>query len=87
MGWKALGGLAIAGLVIIASTGYFAWTNVQRAEKASVEAEVLAALEQVAITSCDGTPCIKLEDGQARWQKNADYILIDSRPAAPVASP
>lgn len=79
LGWKALGGLALASAVVIGATAYFAWTNVQRAERASVEAQVLEALQQVAITSCDGQPCVKLEDDQARWGKNDDYILIDTR--------
>lgn len=79
LGWKALGGLGLASVVVIGATAYFAWTNVQRAERASVEAQVLEALQQVSITSCDGRPCVKLEDGQARWEKNDDYILIDTR--------
>lgn len=77
LGWKTFAALALASAVIVGGTAYFAWSNVQRAERASVDAQVLEALQQVAITSCDGKPCLKLEDGQARWGKNDDYILID----------
>lgn len=79
LGWKTFGALAFAAVVIVGGTAYFASTNVQRAQRASVDAQVLEALQQVAITSCDGKPCVKLQDGQARWGKNDDYILIDSQ--------
>lgn len=75
---KALGATALASLAILGATGYMAWTNVQRAERAQVRAEVMEALEHVTITACDGAPCIKLEDGAPRWSKNADYILVDT---------
>lgn len=83
LGWQTFGALAFASAVIVGGTGYVAWSNVQRAERASVDAQVLEALQQVAITSCDGKPCLKLEDGQARWGLNDDYILIDSKAPEP----
>src|SRR5690606_23319484 len=78
LGWTSLASLAIASLVLLAGTGFAAWLNVQRAQKAQVSAEVLQALEQVTITSCDGQPCIKLEDGVRRWAKNDVYVLIEA---------
>lgn len=86
LGWKALASLGVAAALVIATTGYFAWHNVKRAERAQVDAEVLEALQQVTITSCGGTPCIKLEDGLRRWTKNDEYVLIDTRPDAGAAS-
>ncbi len=80
LGWKSLGALVTACLLLIVATGYAAWHNLQRAERAEVDAEVLAALEDVTITSCSGQPCIKLEDGLRRWQKNDQYVLVDTRP-------
>ncbi|MNJ05262.1 hypothetical protein D3C73_1664690 [compost metagenome] len=44
-----------------------------------MDAQVLEALQQVSITSCDGRPCIKLEDGLQRWRKNDEYVLIEAR--------
>lgn len=77
LGWKSLGVLSAACLVLVAGSAYAAWHNVQRAERAHVDAEVLEALEHVTITSCGGQPCIKLQDGLPRWQKNDQYVLIE----------
>ncbi len=87
LGLGTLGALAIASFCTIGATAYVASNNLKRAERANVDAQVLEALAHVAITSCDGTPCIKLAEGQARWTKNDDYILVDAPaprgPAAP----
>ncbi|HYQ22394.1 hypothetical protein [Stenotrophomonas sp.] len=80
--WKALIALALGGAAIVGGTAFFARSNVQRAQQAKVEAQVLEALEQVSITSCDGRPCIKLEDGLQRWSRNDEYILVDTRNTA-----
>ncbi|MCD9030025.1 hypothetical protein LDO26_17685 [Luteimonas sp. BDR2-5] len=87
LGFKALGALAIASIAIVGATGYVASNNLKRAERANVDAQVLEALAQVAITSCDGTPCVKLMDEQARWKKNDDYILLDTRQVDDGATP
>lgn len=78
LGWKALGALLLASALTIGVTGYVAWSNLQRAERASIDAQIMEALQSVSITSCDGQPCVKLEDGQTRWTKNEDYILVDT---------
>lgn len=83
MGWKSFISLLVSGALIVAATGYVAWHNLQRASNARVDAQVLEALQQVSITSCDGRPCVKLEDGLRRWSKNDEYVLLD----APVESP
>lgn len=70
--------IGIAAAAIVLGTFFFARHHVHRAERARVQAEVLEALSQVAITSCDGRPCLKLEDGLARWAKNDDYVLVDT---------
>lgn len=85
LAWKSLAAMVLASAVIIGGTAYAAWTNVQRAQQGKVEAQVMEALQQVSITSCDGTPCVKLQDGQRRWPKNDDYFLIDGGAPAPVA--
>lgn len=76
--WKALAALSVGAVAIIGCTAYFAQANVQRAQQAKVDAQVLEALQQVSITSCDGRPCIKLEDGLQRWRKNDEYVLIEA---------
>ena len=78
LGWKSLGVLSVACLALVASSGYASWHNVQRSARAKVDAEVLEALQHVTITSCGGQPCIKLQDGLPRWQKNDQYVLIDT---------
>ncbi|MDR7068024.1 hypothetical protein J2X02_000841 [Pseudoxanthomonas japonensis] len=78
LGWKSLGVLSVACLLLVAGSGYAAWHNVQRSERAKVDAEVLEALQHITITSCSGQPCIKLQDGLPRWQKNDQYVLIDT---------
>lgn len=79
LGGGALLALTLAAVAITGSTAYLARLNIERAERASVRAEVLEALQRVAITSCDGRPCIKLEDGLQRWSANDDYVLVDTR--------
>lgn len=78
LGWKSLGVLSVACLLLVAGSGYAARHNLQRAAQAKVDAEVLDALQQVTITSCSGQPCIRLQEGLPRWQKNDQYVLIDT---------
>jgi len=80
LSWKLLASLCVASMLTIAITGYFAWHNVKRAERVKVDAEVLEALQKITITSCSGTPCIKLEEGLQRWPKNDEYVLIETAP-------
>ncbi|MCD9125352.1 hypothetical protein [Luteimonas fraxinea] len=87
LGWKALGALLLASALLIGVTGYIASNNLARAASASVDAEILEALRSVSITSCDGQPCVKLSDGQARWTKNDDYILVDTSAAQGAPAP
>lgn len=68
---------------MLGASGFLARQNLQRADRASVRAEVLEALEQVTITSCDGAPCIKLEPGLRRWSRNDEYVLVDTAAPAP----
>lgn len=74
----ALLALALTAIAVTGATAYLARLNLERAERASVRAEVLEALQRVAITSCDGRPCLKLEDGLERWPSNDDYVFVDS---------
>ena len=78
MGWKSMIAIGAAAFLALAGSGFVLWNNIKRIERTQVEAEVLDALRHVAITSCDGRPCVKLEDSQARWTKNQDYILVDT---------
>ncbi len=75
--------LALGGAGIVVATAALARENLARAERAQVRADVLAALRHVAITSCDGRPCIKLEDGLRRWHANDAYVMVDDTPVAP----
>lgn len=81
LGASTLGAIAVACLLLVAGTGYASWHNVQRAQRAHVDAEVLEALRHVTITACDGAPCIKLEEGLRRWEKNGEYVLVDGAAA------
>lgn len=85
LAWKSLVAITLASVVIIGATSYTAWNNVQRAQRAQVDAQVLEALQHVAITACDGRPCVKLADDQQRWTKNNDYLLVDGSSAKPAA--
>jgi len=80
MGLKAASALLVAALAVLAGTGYVAADNVARSQQALVRLEVMQALEQVTITSCDGRPCVKLEDGLRRWHRNEHYVLVDRDP-------
>jgi len=83
LGGGALLALVLGGVALIGASGYVATLNLERAERASVRADVLEALQQVAITACDGRPCIKLEDGLSRWPSNDDYVFVDTQQATP----
>lgn len=76
MGWKSMAAVGAAALLVLAGTGFVAWNNVQRIQATNVRAEVLEALAHVNVTSCDGRPCIRLAEGQSRWPRNHDYILV-----------
>jgi len=83
LGGGALLALMLGGVAIIGASGYVAKLNLERAERASVRADVLEALQQVAITACDGRPCIKLDDGLRRWPSNDEYVFVDTQQATP----
>jgi len=84
--WKSIASLSVAAAILVGGSAYAAWHNLQRAERAQVRAEVLEALRHVAITSCDGRPCVKLEDGLRRWTKNDEYVLVDTGASVEAAS-
>lgn len=77
LSWTSIASLCFAAALAIGGTAYIAWSNLQRAAQAQVRTEVLQALNHVTITSCDGRPCVKLEDGLQRWSKNDEYVLVD----------
>ncbi len=81
LGWQSIIAFALAAVAIVGGTAYMARHNLQRAERASLEAEVMEALQHVNLTSCDGRPCVKLEAGQPRWSRNDDYIFVDTGPS------
>lgn len=83
LGGGALLALGLTAAAILGVTAHIAQRNLDRAERAAVRAEVLEALQQVAITACDGAPCIKLEDGLRRWPANDEYVLVDTGQVAP----
>ncbi|WP_310151649.1 hypothetical protein [Luteimonas sp. 3794] len=83
LGGGALLALVVGAVAIIGASSYVAHLNLARAERASVRAEVLEALQQVTITACEGRPCIKLEDGLRRWPSNSDYVFVDAPQAMP----
>lgn len=74
--------IAAGAILLLLVTGHLARQNIERAQRANVQADVLEALEQVAITSCDGAPCIKLQAGLPRWAGNTEYVLVE--PVRPV---
>lgn len=77
-GWKSFGALLLGCVGLVGATAYLARENIRRAERAEVDAAVLQALEQVTITSCDGKPCIRLDEGLRRWKKNDQYVLVEA---------
>ncbi|KAB8165382.1 hypothetical protein [Marilutibacter maris] len=83
MGWKSIIAVGAAAFLTLAGSSFVLWNNVKKIQRTQVQAEVMQALKQVTVTSCDGQPCMKLVDGQPRWSKNPDYILVDT--AAPAA--
>ncbi|TWG94316.1 hypothetical protein L599_000100000320 [Luteimonas sp. J16] len=80
MGLKAVAVALVGALAAVAGSGYVAAINVARSREATVRLEVIKALDEVTITSCDGRPCIKLADGLRRWERNDHYVLVDSDP-------
>lgn len=78
LSWRSIVSIGVAMAAVVAGSSFWAWQNVQRAERAQVRAEVLEALQQVTITSCDGQPCLKLEAGLPRWSRNDEYVLIET---------
>lgn len=79
----ALLALVVAGVAVTGASAYVVKLNLERADRVSVRADVLEALQHVAITACDHRPCIKMHDGLARWPSNQDYVFVDTPPVAP----
>lgn len=86
VGATAIAAMLVASLLVLGGTGYVASQNIARSKDAQVRLEVMQALEQVTITSCDGRPCLKLEDGLPRWARNDAYVLVDRDPPTDPAS-
>lgn len=87
MGWKSIIVVAAAAILTVAGSSFIVWNNAQRIQRTQVQADVLEALRHVTVTSCDGRPCIRLVQGQPRWSKNPEYILVDaSAPASDQAA-
>jgi hypothetical protein len=78
MGWKSMIAIGAAAFLALAGSGFVLSHNLKRIQQTQVQADVLEALQHVSVTSCGGRPCVKLEDGQPRWAKNRDYILVDT---------
>lgn len=78
MGWNSIITVGAAALLAIAGSSFIVWDNARRIGRDRVQAEVLDALRHVTITSCGGQPCIRLADGQPRWEQNPDYVIIDA---------
>lgn len=83
LGGGALLALVVGGVAVIGASGYVTKLNLERADRARVRADVLEALQHVAITACDGRPCLKLEDGLRHWPANDEYVYVDAPEAAP----
>jgi hypothetical protein len=86
LAWKSLLSIGAAAALALLGTGFVLWQNIQRIQRSNVDAEVMEALQHVTITSCDGRPCLKLAEGQPRWTKNKDYVLVDTS-ASTAAAP
>lgn len=76
--WKILGFSTTTALALVVGTSFMVWNNIERNRQLTVRAEITQALQQVAVTSCGGKPCIKLDQQSQRWGKNGEYVLLDA---------
>lgn len=81
MGWTALTCtlLATAGALLIGYE-YRAYTDAKaRADAARIRADVAEAYSRVGMTSCGGTPCVRLDAKAPRWGVNGQYVLVRTK--------
>lgn len=82
VGWTALMCtlLAAAGAILI---GYEwrSYTEAKaRADAARVNADLVEAYARAGMTSCGGTPCVRLDAKAPRWGTNGQYVLVRTKP-------
>jgi hypothetical protein len=82
MGWTALTCALLAGAgAILIGYGFRSYTEAKaRADAARVNAEVVEAYARVGMTSCGGTPCVRLDAKAPRWGTNGQYVLVRTKP-------
>ena len=73
---------ASIGLLLLGGAGllYFEHAAYRQARDrtaaAEVEAEMAEAMAKANVTSCGGTPCLKLDQDTPRWGKDGEYVLL-----------
>ncbi len=82
-GWVTLTGLIVAAVAVVGFTGWYGWNQKQAIEERTqyynnIEHSIAVkkALSQLAITTCGGKPCIKLDAKAQRYGQEGEYILI-----------
>lgn len=82
MGWTALtcALLACVGATLIGYEWRSYTVAKARADAAHVNADVVEAYARVGMTSCGGTPCVRLDAKAPRWGTNGQYVLVRTKP-------
>ena len=82
-GWVTLTGLIVAAVAVVSFTGWYGWNQKQVIEERTqyynnIEHSIAVkkALSQLAITTCGGRPCVKLDAKAQRYGQEGEYILI-----------
>lgn len=82
VGWTALTCALLAGAgAILIGYEWRSYTEAKaRADAARLNAEVVEAYARVGMTSCGGTPCVRLDAKAPRWGTNGQYVLVRTKP-------
>lgn len=82
MGWTALICALLAGAgALLIGYEWRSYTDAKaRADAARVSADVGEAYARVGMTSCEGTPCVRLDAKSPRWGVNGQYVLVQTKP-------
>lgn len=87
LAWQIVAGLSglwvllfVGGLLLLKQANDRLQAAQARADAVEIRADVQAALQHVAINSCGGRPCIRIDKRTPTWRSgDNEYILVDGK--------
>lgn len=74
--WNGLIALIVGSLLAAGGSAWIAYNSMQEVDRASFGKDILQATQHGAITRCGDVLCAKVGKNSKRYDKNADYVLL-----------